>query len=215
MSNMIDKPPLLKDQAYQRLKAMLLDNVFPPGTFLSERQLAAHLDMSKTPIRSALERLAADGFVTVSPQQGIVVRELALKEIVDHYDIRLALEPFVTDRLAGRLLPPQIAQLQANLDAQAAQIAQADTAAYNALDGDFHLLLCALLGNAEITRVMQHQRDKLHRVIAHILQRDPQRMHASHAEHSAVLAALAAGDGLAAAAAMRQHLENGKLFLVA
>lgn len=207
--------PLLKDQAYSNLKQLILDGVFPPGTFLSERQLVARLGMSKTPIRTALERLALDGFVTISPQQGIVVRELSLKEIVDHYDIRIALEMFVVARLASRLLPSQIAQLQANLEAQAAQIAAGNAAHYSALDGEFHLLLCACLDNAEITRVMQHQRDKLYRVTAHIVKRDLQRMRTSYTEHCGIFEALAAGDGAAAAERMRDHLENGKRFLVA
>ena len=58
---------LLKDQAYEELKKLIMNEVFSPGTFLSERQLAARLDMSKTPIRSALERLESEGFVAVSP----------------------------------------------------------------------------------------------------------------------------------------------------
>ena len=86
---------LLKDQAYENLKNLILEEVFAPGTFLSERQLAARLDMSKTPIRSALERLETEGYVAVSPQQGIVVRESSLREIVDLFDIRIALEVFV------------------------------------------------------------------------------------------------------------------------
>ena len=94
---------LLKDQAYENLKNLILEEVFAPGTFLSERQLAARLDMSKTPIRSALERLETEGFVTVSPQQGIVVRESSLREIVDLFDIRIALEVFVVQSIAGRL----------------------------------------------------------------------------------------------------------------
>ena len=56
---------LLKDRAYDELKNLILDETFSPGTFLSERQLAARLGMSKTPIRSALERLEAEAFVAV------------------------------------------------------------------------------------------------------------------------------------------------------
>jgi DNA-binding GntR family transcriptional regulator len=58
---------LLKDQAYEELKKLIMNEVFSPGTFFSVRQLAARVDMSKTPIRSALERLESEGFVAVSP----------------------------------------------------------------------------------------------------------------------------------------------------
>lgn len=205
---------LLKDQAYRTLKQMLLDGVYLPGTFLSERQLVDALGMSKTPIRTALERLEHDGFVSISPQQGIVVRELSLKEIVDHYDIRSALESFAVSRLAGNLTAEQAARLRAMLDEQAAQVEAGSSKRYIELDGEFHLALCHALDNREIVRVMRHQRDKLHRVITQILERDPSRMRVSYQEHVALLEALISGDGDLAAARMRQHLNNGKRFLL-
>lgn len=211
---MMETRDLLKDRAYRTLKQMLLDGVYLPGTFLSERQLVDALGMSKTPIRTALERLEHDGFVSISPQQGIVVRELSLKEIVDHYDIRSALESFVVSRLAGNLTTEQVARLRAMLDAQAAQVEAANSKRYIELDGEFHLALCHALDNREILRVMRHQRDKLHRVISHILESDPSRMRVSYQEHVALLEALLSGDGDLAAARMREHLNSGKRFLL-
>ena len=93
---------LLKDRAYADLKVLIQSGEFPPNTFLSERQLVARLGMSKTPIRSALEHLEAQGLVVVSPQQGIVVTDLSVREITDLFDVRSAIEPFVAARLAER-----------------------------------------------------------------------------------------------------------------
>ena len=62
--------------------------------------------MSKTPVKAALERLESEGFIAVSPQQGIVVRELSVQEIADQYEIRGGAG--VVHRsapLAGRLTP--------------------------------------------------------------------------------------------------------------
>src|SRR5262245_17306359 len=109
----------LKERAYEQLKRGLLNNDYPPGTFLSERQLAENLGMSKTPVKAALERLESEGFITVSPQQGIVVRELSVHEIADLYEIRAALESYTLRTLAGRLTVDQVAQVRANLKAQA------------------------------------------------------------------------------------------------
>src|SRR5205823_13426599 len=94
---------LLKDDAYERIKQLIQTQVFKPGTFLAERELAARLGMSKTPVRSALERLQTEGFVQIAPKQGAVVREPSLHEIVDMIDFRIALEPYVLRRLVGRL----------------------------------------------------------------------------------------------------------------
>ena len=92
---------LLKEQAYEQIKSRLLNNNYPPGSFLAERRLAENLGMSKTPVRAALERLELEGFITVSPQQGIVVRELSVREIADQYELRAALESYTL-----RLQPP-------------------------------------------------------------------------------------------------------------
>jgi len=93
---------LLQDRAYADIKALIQDGSFAAGSFLSERQLAARLHMSKTPVKNALVRLELEGFVSVSPQQGIVVRESSVQEIVDILDLRLALEPYVVRRIAGK-----------------------------------------------------------------------------------------------------------------
>ena len=82
---------LLKEHAYAEIKRSILDNTFAPGSFLAERQLAAQLGMSKTPVRAALERLEMEGFISVSPQQGILVRDLSVHDIADQYEIRSAL----------------------------------------------------------------------------------------------------------------------------
>ena len=68
------------------------------GELLSERQLARSLKMSKTPVHAALERLEGDGLVTVTAQQGIVVRAISPQDIADHFEIREALETFVVSQ---------------------------------------------------------------------------------------------------------------------
>lgn len=108
---------LFKNRAYDKLKSRFFNNQYEPGTNLSERQLAEELGMSKTPVKTALERLEMEGFITVSPQSGIVVRELSDAEIADIYDVRIALEGFVLKSIAGKLSPGQIELWSQNLEA--------------------------------------------------------------------------------------------------
>jgi DNA-binding GntR family transcriptional regulator len=210
-----DPRVLLKDVALEQLKRLILDGTLAPGRFVSERELTGILHMSKTPIRAALERLALEGFVHVSPQRGIMVLEMSLQEIVDHYDLRLALETFVVARLAGRLDDEQREVLRDHLRRQATCVHDGDAAAYIAADGDFHHQLCVFDGNQQIVDVMRLQREKLSRVGTQISRRDPGRMRVSAAEHAAIVAAIEAGDAELAAARAAEHLENGKRFLVA
>ena len=119
----------LKQRAYDELKRLILSGELAAGTVQSVRQLAAQLDMSKTPVHAAIERLEAEGLVTLAPQQGVVVRELSVRDIVSHYEIRQALEPFVMRRLAGRLTASQIDLLREN------QVRHRDLAEQNAALG--------------------------------------------------------------------------------
>jgi DNA-binding GntR family transcriptional regulator len=206
---------LLKDKAYQELKALLLDGSYPPGTFLSERKLGEQLGMSKTPIRAALERLEAEGFVTTAPQQGIVVRELSLREIREHYEIRAALESYIVQQITGKLTAEQITALEHNLKTQQACIQSGDVHGHVQADADFHLLLAAFLGNAEIQKVMQHQRDKMFRVALQISLRNPARMQTSLAEHTMLFEEIRAGNADFAAKKIQVHLDAGKQYLLA
>jgi DNA-binding GntR family transcriptional regulator len=199
----------LKQRAYAELKERILSGALPPGTLLSERQLARGLKMSKTPVHAALERLQGDGLVTVAAQQGIVVRAISPQEIADHFEIREALETFVVARLAGRLTPGQASRLRRNLREHRRAVKQGDVAANIRLDSEFHLLLCEFHGNAEITRAMGQIRDKIHGVIHHITTRRPERAIDSLSEHEAIAAALFAGDGPGAAEQIAAHLRNG------
>src|SRR5262245_57236053 len=141
---------LLRDRAYRELKALVQSGAIPAGAFLSERQLAERLGMSKTPIRAALHQLEAEGLVAVSPQQGILVRELSAREVSELFDLRAAVEPFVVLRLAGRLTAEQGARLRENLRGQEAAARRRDAVAGADLDVRFHLLLAEALGNREI-----------------------------------------------------------------
>src|SRR5438067_11001844 len=95
--------------------------------------------MSKTPVKAALERLESEGFITVSPQQGIVVRELSVREIADQYEIRAVLESYVLRTVAGKLTPQQLALVRANLDAQAQLRGSGDVARAVELDAACHI----------------------------------------------------------------------------
>lgn len=211
-----DARPLLRDVAFEHLRTRIVDGTYAPGTFLSEREVARTLEMSKTPIRVAFERLAEQGFVAISPQRGVVVREMAAAEVAEHYDLRIALETFVVRRLAEDGLPgPHRGLLESNLREQERAVeGEVDIQAFMAADAAFHLLLAEALGNQEILQVMSHRRDRMRRVVESIHQRDPRVPTTSAREHAQILGAVLAGDADAAARAVEAHLENGKRFLL-
>jgi GntR family transcriptional regulator, rspAB operon transcriptional repressor len=199
----------LKHRAYAELKRRILSGALPPGELLSERQLARSLNMSKTPVHAALERLEGDGLVTVTAQQGIVVRAISPQDIADHFEIREALETLVVSRLAGQLTAEQVSTLKRNLADHRRAVRQGDIAEHVRLDSEFHLLLCEFHGNREITRAMGQIRDKTYSVMHHISTRLPTRMSEALSEHENIFSSLLSGDGPAASQRMAAHLRNG------
>jgi len=201
---------LLKGWAYDEIKRLILSEELAPGTFLAERQLAARLGISKTPVRSALERLESEGLISISPQQGAIVRDLSMSEISDQYEIRMALETFVARSIAGHMTGEQVARVQANLEAQRANLEAGDVMRGVALDEEFHVGFLMFLGNREILRVMGQLRDKTHRVIARVFRLKPGRMASSYEEHRAIAEAIIVGDAALAARQVEQHLRIGE-----
>lgn len=207
-------PGLLKTRAYDLLRSWILSNDLPPGSFLAERQLAIQLGMSKTPVKMALERLQQEGFVTISPQQGILVRDLTVQEIEDQYELCEALESFTLRTLAGRLTSPQIEQLRAGLRLQDAARRRNDVRNWVSLNSEFHLLFAEFLGNEEIRRISAQMRDKMQRMITRVLQLQPARIDSSYEEHVAISEAVISGDGARASQLISAHLNVGRQLIV-
>lgn len=204
----------LKDRAYERIKQRLLSTEYPPGSFLSERQLAENLGMSKTPIKAALERLESEGYIAVSPQQGIVVRELSVREIADLYEIRTALESYSLRSVAGKLSPERVARVRENLQAQLLLLGSGNVARGMELDAAFHIQFVEFLGNGEILRVLVQLWEKMQRVLTQVFRLCPSRIDSSYEEHAAIAAAVIDGDGQRAAELLVLHLERGKRLIL-
>lgn len=208
------KRPLLKDKAYSAIKNRIQDATFAPGAFLSERQLATLLGMSKTPVKAALERLELEGFVFISPQQGIAVCELSIKEVAEQFELRKALETFVVNAIAGQLNQQQLDLIDCNLVQQSSAASNSDVERLVELDTEFHLLLCELFGNSAIKDCMLQHRSKMHRVIRQVMANGVGRLTEAVKEHKGIYAAIKSGNSARAVALMEKHLEYGKRYLL-
>lgn len=80
------------DAAYQFIRRRILSGEYPPGHPLMTEQLAGEIGVSRTPVREALCRLAADGLVTIRARLGANVKEMDSTEMQERCEVRLALE---------------------------------------------------------------------------------------------------------------------------
>ena len=206
---------LLKERAFDVIKKKIMDEEFPPGSFLAERKLALMLGMSKTPVKSALERLEVEGFVTISPQQCILVREIPIDEIADQYEIRTALETHVVRGLSKRITESQVSVLQGNLALQREMAKTADVVDWVDRDAAFHLVLAEQYGNKAIYRTMLDLKNRMHRVILRVFRLQPLRSKESLDEHQAIVSAIMSGKAEEAATLVTIHLQRGRDLVLA
>src|SRR5262245_902855 len=91
------------ERVYRALRDRIVEGTLPPGTRLTEMDLAQQFDSSRTPVREALKRLSAEGLVSTDPARGLIVRDLDAAEAEEIFVIRE-----VIDGLAGRLAAPRV-----------------------------------------------------------------------------------------------------------
>lgn len=206
---------LLKERAYQELRELIQTGFFPPHTSVSERQLVKQLGMSKTPIRAALENLESQGLVAVSPQKGVLIKDLSAREIAELFDVRNAIEPFIVSQLAKRsIAKKQIDLIKRNLAQQRKAAAKEDAEAATRLDIEFHHLLAQILDNQEMISWLERCFDKLQRSVLRINSLVADRLPKSTQDHEQIVDAIEKGDAEAAAQRMLAHLRYGRQFLL-
>jgi len=203
----------LKGKAYELIKDLLFENEASGQTY-SERQLAAHLNLGLGPVRSALERLRAEGLISVIPNSGIRLPQLTAEDILDFYEVRTVLEAHLVEVLAGRQVSHRLSKVEDILGQQQDCVSRRDTATYHQLDMEFHLALAELHGNAEIVRVLGTLRDRMQRLSSRLHAGHPQRLNENFLQHCQIVEAIRAGDGTTARERLRTHLISARNFIL-
>jgi DNA-binding GntR family transcriptional regulator len=201
-------------RAYLELRRRILDNEMPPNAQYLERDLAAELKMSRTPVREAIIRLSGEGLVEVRPRHGIRVLPISVKDMREIYELLTELETMAVRRLAERGLSREgLARLEQASAGVEAALAQDDLVAWTHNDEEFHSLLTDLTGNLRLSQIAAMFRDQAHRARMQTLRLRPKPDDCNR-DHAAVVAAIRRRDGETAAALHRRHCEEGSAKLL-
>ncbi|HEX9275439.1 MAG TPA: FCD domain-containing protein [Casimicrobiaceae bacterium] len=201
----VDRALGLADQAYQNLRELIRAAQLPAGQPLQETALALQLGVSRTPVREALARLAHDGLV-VSDGRSFIVPSLTDADIDEIYEVRSLLEPAALRRVAAKTRDPKVrAPIKAALEASIAAHRCGDSAAFMAANAAFRAAWIGLVSNQRLVRAIELYADHVRHV--RVLTLDDPRVRAIVIRGmQRIVAALAAGDGDGAAAAMQAQL---------
>src|SRR6478735_1546155 len=194
------------DRAYRTLLDEIQSGRLAPGSVLGEVEQAARLGVSRTPLREALGRLAADGLVVQQSPRVTVVSDLDAGDILELFEVRRALEEAAARLAADRGDPRTFAEL-AEAFAAASLDGAAATDDYYAVIERFDAALDGAVRNDYLTAALRSVRTHLVRV-RRLARDNPGRLAASVAEHGLIASAIAARDADLAAHATHVHLHN-------
>jgi DNA-binding GntR family transcriptional regulator len=193
------------DRAYLTLKREILDGDLAALTVLAEVEQSTRLGVSRTPLREALSRLAAEGLVGTHSGRGVVVTEISTENVTELFELRAPLEAQAARLAARRRDPAVFAELQrefADIDALLADthgyydlVSRLDDAIDEAIDNPF--LVSALDGvRMHIARIRRLSKD------------DPERLRDAAREHLMIIDAIVDGEESLAAHATQLHLQR-------
>jgi DNA-binding GntR family transcriptional regulator len=196
---------LLADAAYKNLRQAILNRGLEPGDQLSVPELARRMDISRSPVREAVQRLISDGLATAVPRRGAVVTEMRARELDDLFEVRALLEGLAARRAATRADAVGLETLRLLLDEHEKLISAGDIAAQVELDMQYHRAVRGLADNGELNTTLDRIEVRSHLAL-NTLWRRPASSRQSLLEHHAIYDALAAGDADAAESAARAHV---------
>ena len=143
----------LHEGTFQKLRSLLVEGVIAPGSKLNERELAESLNVSRTPIREAIKRLAADGLVELIANRGAIAVQLSHADVVHTFDVIAQLEGYSGELAAKNISAATLSELEALQYEMMASYARRDLSNYYKLNLRIHHLINQAANNPVLTQL--------------------------------------------------------------
>jgi len=201
------------EHIYEELKGQAISFALKPGSRINEGEIARRLGVSRTPLREALNRLAAAGFLMFEPSKGFFRKPFAAVEIFDLYELRQAIEVAAARLAAERALEAQLDELEAFLSESARQEEGRTVDQLVQFDEGFHERIVQLTGNAEMLASLRNINDRIR--FFRWIDMESERRQGTQQEHRRILEALRRHDGEAAAGMLQTHIAQRREQIIA
>lgn len=202
-------PSTLAESAYQSVKALIFDFRLMPGDRFSENELADQVQVSRTPLRQALQRLQREGFLQVFPKLGWQVTPLDFTTFDELYDLRMLIECHAVATLCQVEERPFLDRLIATWQACHGS-PQPSAVTMRDMDEAFHSTLVEACANREMLRVHSDITERI-RIIRRLDFTKADRVTATIDEHLAILHAITRRRVSESQRLLRAHIEQSKL----
>ncbi len=193
----------------RELERMIVDGEFAAGAKLNEVAMAERLGVSRGPVREAFRALEESGLVRLEKNRGVFVRQIAVEEADEIYELRAVLDEFVGKRAAQRATSADVKALRSLVDRMDRAVARNDIDAYHEANLEFHDTLVGLAGNAKLLAMYRRLVNELHLYRRATLAQVGV-MPTSVREHHDILDKIAAGQSAAAGRALFDHVMGSR-----
>ena len=191
----------------KQIEEGILSGKYPVGSWLTEQELSGDCQVSRTPIRAALQRLEQEGLVELLPNKGARVLGISSQDLEDIYRMRMRLEGLSAAMAATRLTQADAKKMLEILELSEFYIARGDADKLRDLDSDFHKAVYLACGSRMLGQTLWELHRKIGVWRAKSLTSST-RGTESAAEHRAIYEALLAGDAALADTLTAQHVER-------
>ncbi len=201
---------------YGAIKEQIMDGRYAPGARLTEQNLAAQFQTSRTPVREAMRQLVADGFALFKPNSGTVVRQWSRDEVRQIFELRCIIESEIAGLAAERISDGEIAELarlQDQIESGGIDIGAANTARIAPLNREFHRIIAQASHNERLVLMLASAIEVP--IVQQTFRRyTEQRLERSFSHHRELIDALGTHDSAWAKSVMSSHIHSAKQTLL-
>ncbi len=201
------------DRVYTAILEQLINHRIKPGEKLSEEDIASALQVSRTPVREALKRLASDGLVDFYPRRGAYAKEITHRDITELYELRRCVEIHAAKLAMGNIPKNHLRRI--NLLIENCHLAEDDDfiEAELQLDRDIHKAINIYCGNSRLKEMLE-KLDHLARFMRILQLNRKERAKDNFTEHEKFWKALVAEEKKLMVQCLKEHLDNRKNYLL-
>lgn len=204
------------DSVFQILREGILTQTFQSGERLNVHDLAARLGVSLTPVKDAINRLAAEGLIEIKPRSGTFVTAISPEDVAETFEIRAALECLAAERMLERVTPEDIERFRKLAeDLEKPVTTEKQRTFHEAKNIEFHALIVELSGNRKLIEMYRNLNAHIQIARIHDSRREwTERMEQERKEHREIFHAIEARNRKRLVEALGGHIDRAAQALV-
>ena len=203
----------LKEYVYHELKKKLISNVISPGERIYEEVIAEELEVSRTPVREAINQLVAEGFVENRPRKGVFAAVISKNELAKMLDVRIALESLAIKLCCEKISEEQIEELEEIMKNLEKLLRKKEFTKASQWDSRIHRFIAEVADNKKLSSYINDIQDVFAYTRGYNIKWTDQKVERSIEEHRKIVEAIANKDEERAIGIVRKDIESMREYL--